>query len=74
MLELGETCDDPKIKSEAKCLAEYELENFEFSLGMTIWYDILLAINVASKSLQSESMHIEIAIDQLKGLLTYFKN
>ena len=74
LFELGETCEDPKIKSEAKCLAEYELENFEFLLGMTIWFDILFAINSVSKTLQSEDMHIEIAIDQLKGLLTYFKN
>ena len=30
LLELEETSEDPKIKSEAKCLAEYELENFDF--------------------------------------------
>ncbi|KAL5547411.1 hypothetical protein UlMin_002642 [Ulmus minor] len=44
-LELAKTSDDPKIKSEAKCLATYELEDFEFLLGMTSWYDILFAIN-----------------------------
>jgi len=36
LFELVETNDDPKIKSEAECLATYELENFEFLLGMTI--------------------------------------
>ena len=29
LLELRETSEDPKIKSKIKCIAEYELENFE---------------------------------------------
>ena len=74
MFELGEAYEDPKIKSEARCLAEYELEHFEFFQGMTIWFDILFAINSVSKTLQSEDMHIEIAIDQLRGLITYYQN
>ena len=40
---------------------------------MTIWYDILFAVNSVSKNLQSKDMHIDIAIDQLKGLISYFK-
>ena len=52
----------------------HELENFEFLLGMVIWFDILFVINSVSKSLQSEDMQIDIAIDQLKGLLSYFEN
>ena len=74
LLDLAEASDDPKIKSEAKCLAEYELEDFEFLLGMTIWYDILHAINLVSKSLQSKDMHIDVALDQLKGLVSYFES
>ena len=46
LFELAEASDDPKIKSEVDCLANYELENFEFLLGMTIWYDILFAVNL----------------------------
>ncbi|KAL5582202.1 hypothetical protein UlMin_014644 [Ulmus minor] len=64
LLELAETSDDSKIKSEAKCLATYELEDFEFLLGMTIWYDILFG----------KDMHIDVAIDQLKGFLSFFEN
>jgi hypothetical protein len=41
---------------------------------MTIWYDILFAINTVSKNLQSKDMHIDVAIDQLKCLISYFKN
>ena len=36
LLQLAKTSKDPKIKSEADCLATYELESFEFLLGMTI--------------------------------------
>jgi len=73
LFELVETNDDPKIKSEAECLATYELENFEFLLGMTIWYDILFAMNSVSKNLQSKDMCINMAIEQLKGLLSFFE-
>ncbi|KAL5565835.1 hypothetical protein UlMin_028999 [Ulmus minor] len=74
LLELSETSDDPKIKSEAKCLATYELEDFEFLLGMTIWYDILFAINSISKIFQSKDMYIDVAIDQLKEKKKFDEN
>ncbi|KAK4724549.1 hypothetical protein R3W88_027328 [Solanum pinnatisectum] len=73
LFKLEEVSDDPKIKSEANCLAIFELENFEFLLGMTIWYDVLFAVNSISKSLQSKDMHIDVAIDQLRGLVSFFK-
>nr|KYP74814.1 hypothetical protein KK1_007507 [Cajanus cajan] len=37
-------------------LATYEMENFEFLLGMNIWYDILFAVNSVSKIMQSKDM------------------
>ena len=37
LLQLAQTSEDPKIKSEADCLAAYEIESFELLLGMTIW-------------------------------------
>ena len=49
------------------------MESFEFLLSMTIWYDILFAVNTVSKNFQSKDMHIDVAIDQLKGLISYFK-
>ena len=55
-------------------LATHELEDFEFLLGMNIWYDILFAVNSVSKILQSKDMHIDVAIDHLKGLITYLKH
>jgi hypothetical protein len=73
LLQLAKTSEDPKTKSEVNCLATYEIESFEFLLSMTIWYDILFAVNTVSKNLQSKDMHIDVAIDQLKGLISYFK-
>jgi len=73
LFELVETNDDPKIKSEAECLATCELENFEFLLGMTISYEILFAVNSVSKNLQSKDMCISMVIEQLKGLLSFFE-
>ena len=54
-------------------MATYELENFKFLLGMIIWYDILFVINEGSKNLQHQDMHIDIVMDQLKGLVSFFE-
>jgi hypothetical protein len=43
-------------------------------LSLTIWYEVLFAINLASKILQSKDMHIDVAINQLKTLINFFKN
>ena len=74
LLQLAETDNDSKIRSEADSLATHELENFEFLLGMIIWYEILFAVNLVSKSLQSKDMLIDIAIDQVKELISFFEN
>ncbi|XP_022870439.1 uncharacterized protein LOC111389726 [Olea europaea var. sylvestris] len=68
LLDLAETNEDPKIKSEAESLATHELQDFEFLLGMIIWYRLLHAVNIVSKFLQTESMDIDHAIDLLQGL------
>ncbi|XP_022883895.1 zinc finger MYM-type protein 1-like [Olea europaea var. sylvestris] len=66
--------DDPKTKSEAKCLATYEIENFEFLLRIVIWYEVLNNVNRVSKHLQTKDIHIDIAIDHLKRLISFFKS
>ena len=72
MLQLAQKSEDPKTKSEVDSEAIYEIETFEFLLGMTIWYDILFAINSVSKNLKSKDMHTDVAINQLKGLIYFF--
>ena len=54
-------------------MATYELEIFEFLLGVTIWYEILYAANLVSKTLQSKFTGIDVAIEQLQGLLSFFE-
>ena len=54
--------EDPKTKIKANCLATYDMKSFEFLLSMTIWYDILFAVNIVSKNLQSKDMYIDVAI------------
>ncbi|XP_028056372.1 uncharacterized protein LOC114260442 [Camellia sinensis] len=60
-------------KSEAESLANYEIENFEFLLGMIIWHNLLFAVNSVSKIFQREDMHIDVAIIQLKRLITFLE-
>ena len=69
LFDLTDTSEDPKTRSEAKSLATYELQNFEFLLGMVIWYKLLHAINIASKFLQAEN--IDVVISLLEGLLLF---
>jgi hypothetical protein len=74
LLQSAKTSEDPKTKNEANCLATYEMKSFEFLLSMTIWYDILFIVNTISKNLQSKDIHINVAINQLECLISYFKN
>ncbi|XP_042387979.1 uncharacterized protein LOC121980078 [Zingiber officinale] len=73
LLDLTNDTEDPKTKSEAESLALYELEKFEFLLGVVIWYKLLFAINTASKLLQSENMDIDVAIKLLQGIIIFLE-
>ncbi|KAG7609755.1 hypothetical protein ISN44_As05g018300 [Arabidopsis suecica] len=76
LVYIAENSDDPKEQSEAECLATSEthgIGSFEFLVSMVIWYNLLSVVNIVSKSLQSEDMNIDVAIDQLKGLVSYFQ-
>ncbi|KAI8529141.1 hypothetical protein RHMOL_Rhmol12G0203300 [Rhododendron molle] len=70
---LANSTTEAMAKSEAKSLVTHELENFEFLFCVCIWYNLLFAVNSVSKLLQREDMDIEVAIKQLKGLVTYFE-
>ncbi|XP_021741085.1 zinc finger MYM-type protein 1-like [Chenopodium quinoa] len=77
LLEVAEVADadnDHKLQSEARSLANNELGSFEFLLATIIWYEILCAVNFVSKQLQSQDMLIDIAIGEIKGLISFFKN
>ena len=65
--------DDPKISWDADKLVSSELSNFEIILSLVIWHEILFKINLVSKNLQSENMHLDVAIESLKGLVSFFE-
>ncbi|XP_073152101.1 uncharacterized protein [Henckelia pumila] len=73
LYELANKSEDPKTKSEAESLALHELENFEFLLGVVIWYKLLYAINIVSKFLQSENMDIDVAVKLLEGIILFLE-
>ncbi|XP_061998873.1 uncharacterized protein LOC133716162 [Rosa rugosa] len=63
---------DGAQKCEAEMLADYAFANFEFLLGMIIWYDMLYDVDLVSKKLQSKDMDIGDAIKLLEGLVSFF--
>jgi hypothetical protein len=73
LVELMDTSDDPKTKSEAESLATHDIENFEFLIGMIIWHTILNGVNVVSKLLQTEDMQIDVAISEMQRLISFFE-
>ena len=73
LLQVAESDNDPLASSEAKSLAENELGGFEFLVSIIIWYEILSKINLVSKQLQSKDMLIDIAIESVQGLISFFK-
>ncbi|XP_012847861.1 PREDICTED: zinc finger MYM-type protein 1-like [Erythranthe guttata] len=73
LLDLANSREDAKTKSEANSLVTHELENFEFLFGMIIWHNVLFTVNVVSNILQAEDMDIDVDIKQLKGLISFFE-
>ncbi|XP_075478946.1 uncharacterized protein LOC142519807 [Primulina tabacum] len=73
LYDLANDSKDPKTKNEAESLALNELENFEFLIGVVIWYKLLHAINTVSKFLQSENMDIDVAIKLLQGIVLFLE-
>ncbi|XP_066313482.1 uncharacterized protein [Miscanthus floridulus] len=74
LLQVSDVDNDPKISSEAKGLANNELGEYEFILAKVIWYEVLYAINSVSKHLQAKDMLIDVAIEKVEGLISFFKD
>lgn len=58
----------PKIRSEVKSLTTNDLGDFEFLMIIIIWFEILSAINLVGKFLQSKDMFVDGVVEQIKGL------
>ncbi|KAK9698632.1 hypothetical protein RND81_08G119400 [Saponaria officinalis] len=73
LFEVAEKDNDSKIRSEAKSLAMNELGDFEFLVSIVIWFEMIYHVNLVSKNLQSREMVIDVAIEEIKGLITFFE-
>ncbi|XP_064082976.1 uncharacterized protein LOC135198989 [Macrobrachium nipponense] len=65
LLEVRASTADPAIKIEAQALAE-EVESYRFSICTVVWYDIRRKVQTVNKLLQSQCMHLDVAVDILK--------
>lgn len=54
-------------------MANNELGEYEFILAIVIWYEVLSAINLVSKNLQTKDILIDVAIEKVKGLISFFE-
>ena len=54
-------------------MAIKELGEYEFIVATIIWHEVLYAINLVSKSLQAKDMLIDVTIEKVQGLITFFK-
>ncbi|AQK44616.1 hypothetical protein ZEAMMB73_Zm00001d025797 [Zea mays] len=58
---------------QAKGLANNELGQYEFIVAVVIWYEVLYAVNLVSKQMQAKDMLIDVAIEKVQGLLSFFE-
>ena len=54
-------------------MANNELGEYEFIVAIVIWYEVLFAVNLVSKNLQAKDMLIDVAIEKVKGLISFFE-
>lgn len=73
LLEVSNTDNDPAKSSEAKGLANNELGQYEFIVAVVIWYEVLYAVNLVSKQMQAKDMLIDVAIEKVQGLISFFE-
>ncbi|KAL4082852.1 hypothetical protein QTP88_029508 [Uroleucon formosanum] len=71
--EVSETSNDSIAKSDARSLIT-EICTYEFILSLIICYDILVQVNIVSKSLQGKDATINISNDMLQSLLASLKS
>jgi hypothetical protein len=60
-LHVSENDNEDNICSESRSLATNELGDYEFLVGIIIWYEIIFDINLVNKQLQEKDMLIDVA-------------
>ncbi|GKD13251.1 zinc finger MYM-type protein 1, partial [Tanacetum coccineum] len=74
LFQVAKDDNDTLIDSGANFLAENELSDFKFIVAIVIWFNILYTVNLVSKMIQSKDMLIDVAIKEMKGLVSFFKD
>ena len=54
-------------------MANNELGEYEFIVAIVIWYEVLYVVNLVGKQLQAKDILIDVAIDKVQGLISFFK-
>ena len=54
-------------------MANNELGEFEFIVAIVIWYEVLYVVNLVRKHLQAKDMLIDVAIEKVQGLISFFQ-
>ena len=54
-------------------MANNELGEYEFIMAIVICYEVLFVVNLVSKNLQTKDMLIDVAIEKVKGLISFFE-
>ena len=71
LLEIAQSRQaDAGLRHEAQCLAD-QVTDFKFLISVTVWYDVLFQINIASKSMQGINMDIARATSLLKSCVQF---
>lgn len=73
LVEVAETANDPKARTEATALAK-QIKSYPFLLSLIIWYDILSKINILSKVMQNENMQFDLALQCIDQTLKFLEN
>ncbi|GKC18325.1 zinc finger MYM-type protein 1 [Tanacetum coccineum] len=74
LFQVAKDDNDTLNQIGANSIAENELGDFKFIVAIIIWFDILYTVNLVSKRLQSKDMLIDVAIKEVKGLISFFKD
>lgn len=73
LIEIAETSNEPKCRSEASSLAK-ELKDYKFLVSLCVWFEMLMQFNFVSKMMQNKSMVINIALEQIENTIAFLKD
>jgi hypothetical protein len=71
--EIAENSEASKMKTECVSLVNYEIQHAKLLVATTMWYDILLAVNTAGKTLQFCKTKIQVTLQQNKWLVNFLQ-